>query len=110
AGAQVAPAALDSIVHAVMAREHVVGASVLVTRGGKVVFHKGYGFADLGLEAKTAPETVYHIVGPMMPFTGVAVMQLAERGKLSVDDDVAKYIPEVPMHGHRVTLRELLDH
>jgi CubicO group peptidase (beta-lactamase class C family) len=110
AGAQSAPAALDSIVRAVMTREHVVGASVLVTRSGKVLLHQGYGFADLGLEAKTAPETVYHIVGPMMPFTGVAVLQLAEQGKLSLDDDFAKYIPEFPMQGHRVTIRQLLDH
>src|SRR5438477_8951927 len=101
---------LDAIARRVIAREHVVGASVLVARGDKILLHKGYGFADLGLEAPTKDETVYHIVGPMMPFTGVAVMQLVERGKVSLDDDVSKFVPEFPMQGHRVSVRQLLNH
>ncbi|MDQ6830159.1 MAG: beta-lactamase family protein, partial [Gemmatimonadota bacterium] len=101
---------LDAIARRVMAREHVVGASILVARGDRIVFHRGYGFADLGLEAPVKDETVYHIVGPMMPFTGVAVMQLVEHGKLSLDDDIGTLIPEFPMQGHHVTLRQLLNH
>src|SRR5579863_8375265 len=101
---------LDAIAKKVIAQEHVVGASVLVVRGDKVLLHKGYGFADLGLEAATKDETVYHIVGPMLPFTGIAVMQLVERGKLSLDDDLSKYIPEFPMQGHHVSIRQLLNH
>ncbi|HMA25125.1 MAG TPA: serine hydrolase domain-containing protein, partial [Gemmatimonadaceae bacterium] len=99
---------LDAIARQVIAREHVVGASVLVARGDRILLHKGYGYADLGLEAPTKDETVYHIVGPMMPFTGVAVMQLVERGKVSLSDDVSKFVPEFPMQGHHVTVRELL--
>lgn len=87
---------LDAIVRQVMAQEHVVGASVLVARGDRILLHKGYGFADLGLEAPAKDETVYHVVGPMLPFTGLAVMQLVERGKLSLDDDISKFIPEFP--------------
>jgi D-alanyl-D-alanine carboxypeptidase len=101
---------LDAIVRQVIAQEHVVGASVLVARGGQVLLHKGYGFADLGLEAPAKDETVYHVVGPMLPFTGIAVMQQVERGKLSLDDDISKYIPEFPLQGHRVTIRQLLNH
>ena len=101
---------LDAIARRVIAEQHVVGASVLVARDGKLLLHKGYGLADLGLDAPTKDETVYHIVGPMLPFTGVAVMQLVERGKLSLDDDVSTFIPEFPMQGHRVTIRQLLDH
>jgi D-alanyl-D-alanine carboxypeptidase len=108
--AQSLPAQLDSIVRSVMAREQVVGASVLVARGGRVLLHRGYGLADLGLEAPTREETVYHIVGPMLPFTGVAVLQLVERGQLGLDDEVSKYVPEFPMQGHRVTVRQLLNH
>jgi D-alanyl-D-alanine carboxypeptidase len=107
---QAAPARLDSIVREVMAREHVVGASILVRRNGRVLLDRGYGFADLGLQARAGHETVYHIVGPMLPFTGVAVLQLVERGKLSLDDEVSRYIPEFPMQGHRVTVRQLLNH
>jgi D-alanyl-D-alanine carboxypeptidase len=101
---------LDAIVQQVMAREHVVGASVLVTRRGRVILHKGFGFADLGLDAPARDETVYHVVGPMLPFTGIAVMQQVERGKLSLDDDISKFIPEFPLQGHHVTIRQLLNH
>ena len=72
--AQSATPDLDAIAKKVIAQEHVVGASVLVVRGDRVLLHKGYGYADLGLEAPTKDETVYHIVGPMLPFTGFAVM------------------------------------
>ncbi|HEY2499302.1 MAG TPA: serine hydrolase domain-containing protein [Candidatus Angelobacter sp.] len=101
---------LDAIVKQVIAQEHVVGASVLVARGDRILLHKGYGFADLGLEAATKDETVYHVVGPMLPFTGIAVMQQVERGKLSLDDDISKFIPEFPLQGHHVTIRQLLNH
>src|SRR5215472_16355359 len=79
---------LDDVAKRAIARERVVGASVLVAREGKILLHKGYGFADLGLEAPAKDETVYHVVGPMLPFTGIAVMQQVERGKLSLDDDI----------------------
>ena len=101
---------LDAIVKQVIAQEHVVGASVLVARGDQILLHQGYGFADLGLEVPTKAESVYHIVGPMLPFTGIAVMQQVERGKLSLDDDISKYIPEFPLQGHHVTIRQLLNH
>jgi len=101
---------LDAIVQRVIARERVVGASVLVARGDRILLHKGYGFADLGLEAPVKDETVYHIVGPMLPFTGIAVMQQVERGKLSLDDDISKFIAEFPLQGHHVTVRQLLNH
>ncbi|MBZ5602345.1 MAG: beta-lactamase family protein [Acidobacteriia bacterium] len=101
---------LDQAARRVIAQEHVVGASVLVARGSQVLLHKGYGFADLGLEAAAKDETAYRIVGPMMPFTGIAVMQLVDRGKLSLDDNISKFIPEFPVEGHRVTVRNLLNH
>jgi CubicO group peptidase (beta-lactamase class C family) len=104
------PADLDAIVKQIIARERVVGASVLVARGDHILLHKGYGFADLGLEVPTKDETVYHVVGPMLPFTGIAVMQQVERGKLSLDDDISKFIPEFPLQGHHVTIRQLLNH
>jgi D-alanyl-D-alanine carboxypeptidase len=101
---------LDSIVHRVIAQERVVGASVLVARGDRILLHKGYGFADLALEAPAKDETVYHVVGPMLPFTGIAVMQQVERGKLQLDDDISKFIPEFPLQSHHVTVRQLLNH
>jgi CubicO group peptidase (beta-lactamase class C family) len=109
-GARKSSAELDAVAKRVISEQHVVGASVLVARNGKILLHAGYGFADLGLETPTKDETVYHIVGPMLPFTGIAVMQLVERGKLSLDDDISEYIPEFPMQGHRVSICQLLNH
>ena len=103
-------ARLDSVARATIAREQVAGASVLVARAGRILLHQGYGFAEVGLEAPAGPETVYHVVGPMLPFTGVAVMQLVEQRRLGLDDDLATYLPEFPLQGHRVTIRQLLAH
>jgi D-alanyl-D-alanine carboxypeptidase len=108
--ADASPGDLDATAQRVIAQLRVAGASVLVVHRGKRVLHKGYGHADLGLEAPAKADTTYHVVGPMLPFTGIAVMQLVERGKLSLDDDVAKHIPEFPMQGHKVTIRQLLNH
>jgi D-alanyl-D-alanine carboxypeptidase len=108
--AQKSSADLDAVARRVIEQERVVGASVLVAQKNKIVLQKGYGFADLGLDAPAKADTVYGVVGPMMPFTGVAVMQLLERGKLSLDDDISKFIPEFPFQGHHVTVRQLLNH
>jgi CubicO group peptidase (beta-lactamase class C family) len=108
--AQTAPPDLDSIAKQAISQNRVVGASVLVAHGDKILLLKGYGLADLGLDAPSQPDSVYHIVGPMLPLTGVAVMQQVERGKLSLDDDISRYLPEFPLQGHHVTIRNLLSH
>lgn len=110
ARAQGSPAELDAIARKVISREQVVGASVLVARDGKILLHKGYGYAELNLQVPARDETVYHVVGPLMPFTGVAVMQLVEGGKLSLDTDISALVPDFPLRGHHVTVRELLSH
>jgi D-alanyl-D-alanine carboxypeptidase len=101
---------LDAVARQAVAESHVVGASVLVARGDHILLLKGYGVSDIGLEAPARADSVYHVVGPMLPFTGIAAMQLVERGKISLDDDIAKYLPEFPTQGHHVTIRELLSH
>ena len=108
--AQPTASVLDGVAERAVAQQRVVGASVLVALRGKILLHKGYGYAELGLEAPAKDATAYHVVGPMLPFTGIAVMQLVEHGKLSLDDDIAKYVPELPMQGHRVAIRQLLNH
>ena len=90
-------------------QEGVVGASVLVVQHDKILFHKGYGFADLALEAPTQADSSYHVIGPINPLVGVAIMQQVERNKLSLDDDISKFIPEFSLQGHHITVRELLN-
>lgn len=99
---------LDAVARQAMTQSRVVGASVLVARGDHILLLQGYGVSDLGLDAPAKADSVYHIVGPMLPFAGVAVMQQVERGKLSLDDDIAKLLPEFPTQGHHVTVRQLL--
>src|SRR6266481_6008936 len=108
--AETARADLDAIARQAVAQSNVVGASVLVARGDRILLLKGYGLSDIGLDAPSRPGSVYHVVGPMLPFTGIAVMQQVERGKLALDDDIAKFIPEFPLQGHHVTIRQLLNH
>src|ERR1700735_952628 len=102
--------ALDAVATQAVAESHVVGASVLVAKGDHILLLKGYGVSDIGLEAPSRADSVYHVVGPMLPLTGVAAMQLVERGKISLDDDIAKYLPEFPTQGRHVTIRQLLSH
>src|ERR1700760_1617631 len=106
--AETSQADLDAVARQVMTQSNVVGASVLVARGDRILLLKSYGVSDMGLEAPATPDSVYHIVGPTPPFTGVAVMQLVERGKLSLEDDIAKYIPDFPTQGRHVTIRQLI--
>jgi CubicO group peptidase (beta-lactamase class C family) len=107
---QTTEADLDAVAKQVILQERVSGASVLVVQHDKVTLHKGYGFADLELEATTQADNLYHVIGPITPFVGVAIMQQVERGKLSLDEDIARFVPEFPLQGHHINVRELLNH
>ncbi len=86
------------------------GASVTVIRHGNVVFEKGYGVANLEYGIPIKPETVFHVASVSKQFTAMAVVLLEGDGKLSIDDDVRKYLPELPDYGWKITLRNLLQH
>jgi CubicO group peptidase (beta-lactamase class C family) len=86
------------------------GAVVGVIKGGKLTFVKGYGAADLTYGMPFTPETPTNIGSSSKQFTGFALALLASRGKLSLDDDVRKHIPELKDFGKKITLRHLLSH
>jgi CubicO group peptidase (beta-lactamase class C family) len=86
------------------------GAVVGVIKGGKLTFVKGYGAADLTYAMPFTAETPTNIGSSTKQFTGFALALLASRGKLSLDDDVRKHIPEVKDFGKKITLRHLLSH
>src|ERR1700722_19164081 len=67
---------LDSVARQAVAESHVVGASVLVAKGDHILLLKGYGVSDIGLEAPSRADSVYHGAGPLLPLPGVAAMQL----------------------------------
>jgi CubicO group peptidase (beta-lactamase class C family) len=86
------------------------GAVVGVIKGGKLTFAKGYGAANLTYGIPFTPETPTNIGSSSKQFTGFALVLLASRGKLSLDDDVRKHIPELKDFGKKITLRHLLSH
>jgi len=86
------------------------GASVAVVKDGKIIFKKGYGMANLEYGIPNTPSTVFHIASVSKQFTVFAILLLEKEGKLSLDDDIRKYIPEVPDFGSTITLRHLASH
>ncbi len=86
------------------------GASALVVRNGQVVLRKGYGLASLELGVPSNPDGVYWIASVTKPFTAVAVMQLVEKGKVALDDEITRYLPDYDTHGQKITIEQLLTH
>ncbi len=86
------------------------GAAVAVVEDGKIVFKKGYGMANLEYDIPIRPDTIFHIASVSKQFTVFSILLLERDGKLSLDDDVRKYIPELPDFGKKITLRHLANH
>ena len=91
-------------------RDDTPGCAVGVSRGGKKILEKGYGMASLENAVPITPATVFHAASLAKQVTAMAVMLLARDGKLSLDDDVRKFVPELPSYGRPITIRHLLTH
>src|ERR1051326_4725247 len=100
---------IDAIAKQMLSRPHA-GISVAVARDGQVVFARGYGLANLEHSVGVTPETVFHIASISKNILAAVVLQLVDEGKLRLDDDVTKYVPEAPTDGHHVTIQQLLNH
>ena len=85
------------------------GCSLGVIRDGQFVYRNAYGEASLELGVPLSPESVFYVGSISKQFTAASVVLAAEQGFLSLDDDVRKYIPELPDYGHTITLREMLN-
>lgn len=86
------------------------GAAVAVVKDGAIIYKKGYGMANLEYSIPITPSTVFHIASVSKQFTVFSILLLEKEGKLSLDDDIRKYIPEVPDFGKTITLRHLATH
>jgi CubicO group peptidase (beta-lactamase class C family) len=86
------------------------GCALGVYKDGDIVYKRGYGMANLNDDVPITPATVFHVASMSKQFTAASIFLLAQQGKLSLDDDVHKYIPELPDFGERITLRHLLHH
>jgi CubicO group peptidase (beta-lactamase class C family) len=97
-------------VFADLAKPGSPGCALAVARDGKIVFEHGYGLANIEEDVAITPHTVFDIGSTSKQFTAASILLLEQQGKLSVDDDVRKYIPELPDYGHKITLLHLLNH
>ena len=86
------------------------GAAIAVIKEGTVVYKRGYGIANLEYNVPITPSTVFHVASVSKQFTAFAVTLLANQGKLSLDDDIRKFLPEVPDFGKKITVRNLIHH
>jgi CubicO group peptidase (beta-lactamase class C family) len=102
--------AVDDYVHAEMAKQHIPGLALLVSRGGQVVRAQGYGLANVELQVPVKPETIFQSGSVGKQFTATAVMMLVEEGKIGLEDPLTKYFPDAPATWKQVTIRELLSH
>jgi CubicO group peptidase (beta-lactamase class C family) len=86
------------------------GCSLGVSRNGVTVYERGYGMANLELKVPITPLTAFHVASVSKQFAAMSILLLAQHGQLSLDDEVRKYIPELPDYGTRLTIRHLLTH
>jgi CubicO group peptidase (beta-lactamase class C family) len=86
------------------------GCALAVMRDGHVIYERGYGMADLDHNVKITPTTVFHVASMSKQFTAASVLMLAQEGKLSLDDQATKYVPELPNFGVPIALHQLLHH
>ena len=101
----------DQAAKAEIEKQKLVGTAVGVILDGKVAFTKGYGFADREAETPVKPDkTSFRWASCSKSVTAVAALQLAEAGKLDLDADVRKLVPEFPDKGETITARQLLCH
>jgi CubicO group peptidase (beta-lactamase class C family) len=101
---------IEALISAEMARQNIPGLSVAVVTDGQLRWSAGYGLADLENFVPAKAATVYRLGSISKPITAVAVMQLAERGRLDLDAPVQKYCPAFPEKQWPVTTRQILGH
>ena len=91
--------------------EGQAGCAVGVMHNNKLVYQNGYGYSNMDLKTSVSPSTVFEVGTLSMHFTAAGIMLLEDAGKLSLDDEIQKYLPEIPVYKEgKITLRHLLTH
>lgn len=103
-------ARVEKLVQSEMSRLSVPGVTVSITVGKEARWTKGFGFADLENDIPATPQTMYRLASISKMITAIAVMQLAEKGKLDLDAPIQQYVPSFPVKPKPVTARLLLTH
>ncbi|MGH6745231.1 CubicO group peptidase (beta-lactamase class C family) [Novosphingobium sp. PhB55] len=92
------------------AHQDTPGCAVAVSRGSEILAQRVYGMASLELGVPAKQDSIYEAGSDSKQFTAAATLMLAREGKLSLDDDIRKYVPEMPDYGAPITIRHLLHH
>ncbi|EAY30410.1 beta-lactamase [Microscilla marina ATCC 23134] len=91
-------------------KPHKPGVAIAIIQNNRIAYTKGYGQANLEYGIPITPNTVFHSASLSKQFTAFSILLLAKQGKLSLDDEVKKYIPAMPDFGKKITLRHLATH
>jgi D-alanyl-D-alanine carboxypeptidase len=86
------------------------GAAVIVVKDGRAIFRKGYGMANLELKTPLQADMVFELGSLTKQFTSTAILMLVEQGRLSLDEDLHKYLPDYPDKGAKISIENLLTH
>lgn len=103
-------ASADAYLTTELSSKRIPGMAVSVVRHGKVLLAKGYGLANVELSVSASEHTAFELASLTKPFTAVAIMMLAEEGRLSLEDRLPKYFPSAPPSWANVSVDELLRH
>lgn len=91
-------------------RPGLPGCALAVTQDGRLVYSRGYGYANLDYDIPITPQTVFDVGSVTKQFVAASISMLELEGKLSLDDDVRKWLPELPDYGRPITLRHMIYH
>src|SRR5882757_6040893 len=85
---------IDGMVNDLISKKRIPGAVVFVSRNGKVVYHKAYGYSDIDKQTEMKKDDIFRIAKQSKAVTSLAVMMLYEEGMFTLDEPISKYIPE----------------
>ena len=103
----------DAVVDAIFASWNLPGSpgcAIAVAKNGKVVYSRGYGYANLDYDIPITPQTVFDVASITKQFVAASLSMLALEGKLTLDDDVRRWLPELPEYQWPITLRHMIYH
>jgi CubicO group peptidase (beta-lactamase class C family) len=100
----------DSLVFTYLAESRAPSAEFAVIRGNDTLAFGAYGLANVDAGRAPTATTIYEIGSNTKQFTSAAIMRLVEQGRVKMDDDLSKYVPQFPLHGHKVSIHQLLNH
>src|SRR5262249_32480487 len=103
-------ARVDGILKQVITDHRTPGVSVAILRERQLVFARAYGMANLEHSVAVTPENVFHIASISKNILAAVVLRLVDQHRLELDDDITKYVPEAPVQGRHITIRQLLNH